>query len=261
MAAGIADFAKLETERDFYDALPALIKKHGTAVVKESMASLPLTHRQIAQCFKQLAARQTAIVWLHCTTSAAGALVDLAIVITDQSLNEVARNTWALINGNRELCSDEIVDTFLGEHCAPGCTVASPTGTARQLQVLAHELPAVRRYFGEGATIDLSGGGVRRYAELLELPMLATSASPDCSADSFEARMRVGNSPALKTPLAPDARAEDHCEMAILALGWARVHLIAPPKAARYVTLGLNVFSVLLVGSIMHAIALWMAFA
>ena len=264
--ASLADFARLETECDFYEALPGLIKKHGADEVKESMRSLPLTVSQIDLCFKQLAARQKNILWLHCKTSAAGALNDLAIVITDQSLNEVGRNTWVRINGDRQPpCTEEMVNGFLREHCVPNCTVASGTDTARHLQVLARALPAVRQYVGE-VTIDLSRGGVCRYAELLGLPMLAAStdatrASADGSVDSFEARMRVGDSPTLRAPLAKDASAEDHCEAAILALGWAREHLVSPPKAARYVTLGLHAFSVLLVGSIMHAVALWMAVA
>ena len=248
--ACVADLAKLETEREFYEALPPLIKEFGPEEVRSSMKSF-LTRAQINECFKRLAARESHIVWMHCSMSAAGALGEITLVITDQSLNEVDRKTWVLVAEHRQACSDSIMNGFLQVHCAPGCRVASATASARHLQVLARELPAVRRYVGE--PIDLSYGGVRFYAELLSLPVIAS----DGDIAAFEERMRVGDAPNAAAPLAPKARGEDHCEMAILALGWTRERFIAPPKAARYVTFALHALSVFLVGSLMRAAALW----
>ena len=251
-----AELARLETEVEFYLALPALIEQHGPEEVKASMKSF-LTRGQINECFKQLQARKTHILWIHCTFSA-GALTGLAILITDQSLNEVDRKSWVLLGGHA--CIDSIVNGFLQVHCAPGCKIAAATSTDRQLQVLEAELPAVRRYVGE-QPIDLSSGGVHLYAELLGLPVLAESRrdAGDGDINAFEARMRAGESPTCRTPLPPEAPAEDHCEAAVLALGWARERFIAPPKAARFVTMALHALSVFLVGSLVRAVALWMA--
>lgn len=249
--------AKLETETDFYEALPLLLQQHGRDEVKASMQKLSLNSGQIKECLKRLEARQSHLVWLHTRTSAAGALIELTILVTDQSLNELMQYAWK--KGDRQKPRDgEIVDSFLRQHCAPGCTVAAATATAQHLQVLARELPAVRKYVGD--PLDLSSGGVPTYAALLGLPMLnASASSPDGSLSDFEARMRVGDAPTLRTPLGPDARGEEHCEAAICALGWARERLIAPPKAARYVTCALHALSVMLMASIVHAVALWMA--
>ena len=68
----------------------------------------------------------------------------------------------------------------------------------------------------------------------------------------FEAKLRDGRSPALNQPLSKETSAADRAEFAIISLGWARQHLIVPPKAAKYVTVGIAALFLMLAVSIIN---------
>ena len=112
---GLADLWSLQSERDFFQALPPLVKVHGNAAVTEHLKTY-LTQTQITECFKRLQVRQESIVWLHCSTNVAGVLEELALLVTDRSLNEVHRESWRPADApNIQTLADAIVNGFLRE--------------------------------------------------------------------------------------------------------------------------------------------------
>lgn len=74
--------------------LPKLLLQHSEETVKAEASQL-LTPSQLKECWKRLEARKTRLVWLHGAISEPGArLLELAIIITDESLNEIERGEW-----------------------------------------------------------------------------------------------------------------------------------------------------------------------
>lgn len=86
----------LTTDLEWLEVLPRLVAHHGEQKVNEEALKL-LSRSQLKECWKRLEARKTMIVWLDCAISEPGArLLELAIVLTDRSLNEVERGEWVL---------------------------------------------------------------------------------------------------------------------------------------------------------------------
>ena len=280
-----ASLEQLDTERQWLEALPALIERHGKEKVSKAMTTF-FSRSQQSECFKRLKTRAEQLIWIH--LAARGTQLEMAIVITTRSLDEVDRGAWligglkgneeknllsalptSMANGNghsktspltREAASAEIVE-LLATHCERGTCTLSGVSLGPQVEMLARVLPAVVafiRVHPSGAIhpserCDLARSGVQQYAALLELPMLPT-AEPGALRD-FERDQRDGD--VSKYVSAKSVDATDHVEAAIMSLGWARCHLIAPPKAAKYVTAGLIAMAVCILGSIGQVLVYW----
>lgn len=284
MAATALDkeLGELGSELEFLEKVPALAKQHGEAKVKEALKT-HLTGSQIKQCFKLLAARAKLLAWVELSTTG-GQLVELAIIITDLSLNEVERGTWTFGVANEaqlqgaaapnaaalaaelvaevrtskltlEGASFEIVH-FLRTHCARGTCKLAGRSIAGDKEILRRALPDVHNYLDQTSCVDLSHAGTSTFASLLELPMLSTRNTGDgpATAHDFEEEQRLSHGAGRYGTMPRDARAIDRVEHAILALAWAREKFIAPPKAAKYVTWGLHGLCVFLLASIVHAL-------
>lgn len=254
--------AAITTEAEFLRILPELVKSHGREEVEKALHSF-LTPSQAKECFKRLASFSERITWVSCTSSAspatvttscdelAGELRECSLVITDTSLNEVARGSWKLGASalSRSDAARQVVD-FISTHSARGTSRLAGVGLARKEALLARTLPSVLECVDRHGGIDLGDGGVARFAAMLQLPLIEdapTTRPPEPrTLAAFEAAMRLGRSPV------PNDDALDRNESAIVALGWARQHFIAPPKGAKYVTAGLYCYSALLLGSIAH---------
>ena len=230
-----ATLGELTTEVQFLNALPALVAEHGRPRVLDALGKL-FSRGQVKECMKRLEGRTKHLVWLSCTSA------DVAIIVTDLGLNEVGRGTWTL----HAASSDEVIE-FLEAHCARGTCKYAGVSMKQQLRQFARALPAAYPLIDSSQPLDLGSAGVRLFAKLLELPML-----PDGQVGDFEAKLRAGRSPALNQPLSKETSAADRAEFAIISLGWARQHLIVPPKAAKYVTVGIAALFLMLAVSIIN---------
>ena len=219
----------LTTEVQFLEALPPLVAQHGRAPVLEALGKL-FSSGQVKECMKRLEGRTKLLVWVSCVGA------DVAMIVTDHGLNEVGRGTWAL----HAKSSDDVLE-FLATYCAQGTCRYAGISMKPQLQKLAKAVPAAYPFINTSDPLDLGSAGVKLFAKLLDLPML-----PGGDVRDFETKLKSGQSPALNTPLTKDTPAADRAEFAIISLGWARQHLIVPPKAAKYVTMGIAALFVML---------------
>ena len=253
-SAAVTDvLSKLETEREWYEALPSLLEAHGRELVVTSAEEF-LSRGQVKECLKRYDARRERLAWIHATTSDGGRLQTLALILTDRSLNECARDEWDI--GDVSAACQAAADMLglLSEHCAAGTPIAAGVGLAPQLAAMSREMPAVHRFLAASSTLDLGSDGVQTFSTLCGQPMLGTAdvrvRSGPKSASHFEADLCAGVSPALRAPIPPDALAITRCEYHILALGWAREHFLEPPRAAKYVTAGLFALAAMCVSAI-----------
>jgi len=231
----------MHTEASWLEGLPALLAEYGEAPVKKAAARF-LSRSQIKLCFQQLEARSKRLVWVHSAMSN-GRIREVRLIVTDHSLNEVERGQWSLPSSEaQEATSVEIIQ-FLATHCAMNSSKWAGIAVRSTLEVLQHQLPAVFRFIDQRAPLDVGEAGVSCYADLLGLPLVEAMASNGpMSVEAFESLVTANEGPWQNRRLEP-------LEIAIVALGWARQHLIAPPKAAKYVTAALHAFAVFMVTS------------
>ena len=237
---------------------------------------------QVKECLKRLDARRKHLAWIECTRTDDGSLLELAIVVTDYSLNEVERGVW-VFGGTREAkalsgaasspqgsellaelkassltperAADEIVD-FLRTHCVRGTCKRAGRRLAAQRELLSRSLPAVLSFMDSSDTLDLASGGINLYGHLIDRPVFENRTQQGSKAQGpktlQEYEMEQASLGAHQSPLSAAGRAIDRIEATIEALGWAREHFIAPPKAAKYVTMGLNGLSAFLLFSVVR---------
>ena len=124
-------------------------------------------------------------------------------------------------------------------------------------------MPAVTQFMASGP-MDLGREGTKRYAELLDRPMVGPSEKDNHqkgdgpkTVGEFEAMILKGHAPTQHAPTPSNARAIDRVESLIVAAAWAREKFIEPPKAAKYVSAALWVLSAMLVGSIVQVGVFW----
>lgn len=230
----------MHTEASWLEGLPALLAEHGEAPVKKAAARF-LSRSQINLCFQQLEARTKRLVWVHSAMSN-GRIHEVRLVVTDHSLNEVERGQWSLPSTDdaQEATSVEIIQ-FLATHCAMNSSKWAGIAVRSTLEVIQRQLPAVFHFIDQRAPLDVGQAGVSCYADLLGLPLVEAMASNGpMSVEAFESLVAANEGPWQNRRLEP-------LEIAIVALGWARQHLIAPPKAAKYVTAALHAFGVFMV--------------
>ena len=243
----VSALAALETESQYMATLPRLLTRYDREVVEKAMAK-HLSRSQCKECWKRLEARDAQLVWLGSSLSASGSLVELAVVITDRSLNETSRGEW-VVSGD----VDKDVSDFLMQHCTRGQGTVAGSSLDATVAALRRQMPETARYLSDGPRVDVASHGSRTYAELLGRELLprsinvSGSAAQPMTVGEFEAAHRRGEGPEVADGALAAARPIDKAEAAIVALGWVRMNLIAPPKAAKYVTRGLMALNALVV--------------
>lgn len=270
---------ELRTEREFLEAIPALVEKHGAEAVKNELAKI-LSHAQVKDCFKTLESRRKLMAWIDCTTTSSGTLLEVALLITDRSLNEIDRGTWVFAASEPDLlgceadlnsesraskltfadASLELVD-MLRNHCAKGTCKLAGRRLAAQRELLSRTMPAAMHFLDSADSVDVATEGVRAYASLIDQPLLPPSAvgkpssatrQPETLLDFEREQRLVGTGLSSRS-----TRAIDRIESAIIALGSARERFIAPPKAAKYVAASLLCLSGMLMLSVVHLLLAW----
>jgi len=221
------------TELAWMQALPRLVHDHGFEAV-DAAAAKYLSPSQRKLCWKLVHERSKRIVWIDGDVSH-NSITSFAIIVTTFSLDEIARKSWAVLSSPADIL--DFVVSHADDRLVLGGTQLEPL-----LLHLVQAMPQVHAAIGHASTIDTSSGGLSRYAALI-----GTSVLPGAQVADFEAnegrRCTPGSSES--THLAQEAaRSGDlpcllRAEHAITATGWARSNLLAPPKAAKYVTFGL----------------------
>lgn len=251
--------SKLTTELEFYEEMPKLEQQHGKEALDKALRQV-LSGSQVRLCYKRLEERQKRLVWMHRPApkkkGASQSPSELAIIVTDHSLNEVER--WESVDAKHNNLDAAAVD-FLAAHCTRGTAMVAGLDLSQKwCDQLERELPKAFDFLGgpsplhvtKSHCLDLCDGGVARYAEMMGLSLLA---SPEVekgaprNAREFATALRRGANPAQKTG---PVDAIDHVEAAIMALGWARQNLVSPPAAAQYVVAGMRCFAGFLVLSL-----------
>jgi len=269
-----ARLAGLDSEFEWLNALPSLVAAHGREQVDLAMGGL-LTRSQQKECWKRLDAKSARLVWLRSASIADARIIEVALLVTDRALNEVERGVWVIKNElseadvaelRSERWSDDLVAevrspsslscvdasakivAFLANYCTQGTVVLAGTSLARDYDVLERKLPAVASFLSPTARVDLGCDGVIRYAELAGKSLLA---EPNIGSRvrEFEAEHRRKHA-----CRAQPSRAMDDIEASVVALGWVREHLFAPPKAATYVMMGLASYAVIMVASLISLV-------
>ena len=227
-----------------------------------------LSSSQRELCWKRLEERSKRIIWVDYTASADASILELALIVTTHTLDEVERRAWTFSDGDVHSRDTEIV-AFLHEHSAERPKVAGAASLSLLLPVLKNQLPDVHAFLDCSEPLDLGRGGVRRFAALIGRGLNATAT--DSELCEFESRQTIG---------APAVRAQsgginasggmhgithgpmDRAEAAILSLGWARETLIEPPKAKRYVTAALYAYGAMLAAlTLQLGVRVWYAFS
>ena len=243
----LEELATLSTERDFFDTLPPLMEKHGKDHVKEAMQQL-FNPKQVKECFEEIEARAKRLAWVEWIFGGVRGdeLRDMAVVVTDMSLNEIERwEPGSRIHTDHLSSLDAEAAGFIAAHSTPRTCRLAGVDISRRFHRLARAMPMLAAVLGPQPPLDLARGGVAGYAEAVGLAVL--EGEPGHTVDDFEAALRRGDYPS-RAAARTICNAIDHVEDTIVALGWARQYLIAPPAAARYVVAGLNCFAVFLVG-------------
>ena len=241
------------TEQQWLSVLPTLMARFGEEKVHDAATKL-LSQGQLKECLKRIEAMRKRLVWMHCDATVAGRL-SLAILITDVSLNEVERGEWSFSSDDLacKAASPQIVE-FLATYCAQGACPIAGVSLLHLRELLRSKLPTIYSFLDHSAAIDLCDGGVERYSQLTGLPMLSgpegrPGANGIGSVSEFEMALCRGQNPASQACRLGE-HPIDRAEWAIVALGWAREHLLARPRASQYVTAGLTVMWVMMGASI-----------